>query len=387
MKINMKKFIQGCSLLIISAVVMVACSSRPETPLEHLKDRRDSLKTVLNKIESQLAEVEKEINRQDSTIQYPLVTTYEVRPMVFRHYFEIYGNVQSDQVATLYAENPGNVEKIAVREGEQVRKGQVLVSLDTEIADKNIAELKTSLELATTLYQKQKRLWDQNIGSEVQYLEAKNRKESLENQLATLREQRGKSTVSAPFDGVVDKIFPKVGEMAGGQNPVVRMVSLKNLYATADVSERYAGHVNAGDSVMIVLASKDTLITEVTRVGSFINPANRTFEIRIDLPDTLSLLRPNSLLRLKVNDLTVRNALVVPTNLVMQDGSGDDFVYVIQRVEGREDYPVAVKRILELGPSQNSFALVKKGLSPGESVIDQGSRSVQTDEPVKITTL
>lgn len=384
---NMKNIIRGLSLFIISAVVMASCSPQPETPLELLKDRRDSLKTILNKIEGQLSDLERQINQRDSTIHFPLVTVYEVRPMVFRHYFEIYGNVQSDQVATLYAENSGNVEKIAVREGEQVRQGQVLVSLDTEIADKNIAELQTSLDLATTLYQKQKRLWNQNIGSEVQYLEAKNRKESLENQLATLREQRGKSTVKAPFDGVVDKIFPKVGEMAGGQNPVVRMVSLKNLYATADVSERYAGDVTTGDSVMVVLASKDTMITEVTRVGSFINPSNRTFEIRIDLPDSLSLLRPNSLLRLKVNDLTVRNALVVPTNLVMQDGSGDDFVYVIQRSEGHGDHPVAVKRKIELGPSQNSFALVKKGLSPGESVIDQGSRSVQTDEPVKITSL
>ncbi len=385
MNFNLKELFRGLSLLVIPAALLASCASPAETPLDRLKDQRDSLKTVLNKIEDQLSDVERKINRLDSTIHYPLVTTYEVVPMVFRHYFEIYGNVQSDQVSTLYAENPGNVESIAVREGEEVRKGQVLVSLDTQLADKNIIELKTSLDLATTLYEKQERLWDQNIGSEVQYLEAKNRKESLENQLATLREQRGKSTIKAPFNGVVDKIFPRVGEMAGGQTPVVRMVSLKDLYATADVSERYAGDVAVGDSVLTVVGSNDTIYTEVTRVGSFINPTNRSFEIRIELPDTLTSLRPNSLLRLRVNDLTVRDAVVIPANVVMQDGSGDDYVYVVERREGSEDHPMAVKRKLQLGPSQNSLALVKKGLSPGDLVIDKGSRSVQTDEPVKIT--
>lgn len=377
---NIRKF-RLPTLIALSAVVLFSCNPSEETSLDRLKEKRDSLTHVIETAEAQLAEVEKEINKLDTTAQFPTVTVVEITPRTFRHFFEVYGNVESDGVSTLYAENPGTVRNILVREGQNVVRGQTLVALDTDLADKNIAEVETSLELATTLFEKQSRLWEQNIGSEIQYLEAKNRVESLESRLATLKEQRGLNNIQAPFDGVVDKIFLKSGELAGMQVPVVRMISMERPYLTADVSERYAGLVSPGDSVKAEFESGDTLITAITRVGSYVKPTNRTFEIRIDLPDTLGHIRPNSLVRLKVNDLTVRDAVVIPANLIMQDGSGVDFVHVIARnAEG--EIPRVEKRVVETGATQNSSVLVTGGIQPGDLIIDQGARSVRAGDPV-----
>jgi RND family efflux transporter MFP subunit len=326
--------------------------------------------------------VEGKIAELDTSAKAALVTTYKPETTDFKHFFEVYGNVQTDQAATIYPESQGLIQRINVSEGQLVSKGQAIMQIDAELVRRNINELKTSLELATTLYEKQKRLWDQNVGSEVQYLEAKNRKEGLENSIATLEEQANKSTVRAPFAGVVDKIFPKMGEMASPQMAVARVVNTDNIYITAEVSERYLGKIKAGDAVSVIVNKSDTLNTSISRVGTFINSNNRSFEVRVDLAGSPKNLLPNSLVVLKINDFTAEDAIAIPSSLIMQDGEGSDYIFIAEK--NGNGYKARKQPILS-GMRYQGKTLVVSGLENKSQIIDKGSRSVRDGDQVEIT--
>ncbi|HKL39742.1 MAG TPA: efflux RND transporter periplasmic adaptor subunit [Cryomorphaceae bacterium] len=379
-KTAMKIF--GLGLIVL---MVAACGGAPEGDLENLKAERDSLKSVRTELDDRILALEREIAEKDSTVEDKLVTGITAGKDAFKHYFEVYGNVQSDKSAVINAENSGVVQSIKVSEGESVKKGQTLIMQDVDLIQKNMAEVETQLDLAETLYEKQKRLWDQNIGSEVQFLEAKNRKESLENSLATLREQRQRSSVVAPFDGVVDKIFPKVGELVGMSGPVVRLVNIDELYINADISERYIGDLSKGDSVWVIVNRNDTVKSAISRVGDYINPANRSFEIRVEMAEKVDVLRPNSLVVLKINDHTEENAIVIPSSVIMQDGAGDDYVFTLES-DDKNDL-VARKTPIKTGLSYLGQTVVKVGLSEGDQLIDKGSRKVRDGDKVKKTTV
>jgi len=376
-----KRIFLTVTVAAAAGIFISSCDQQPEGTLDEYTAKRDSLRMERDKIEAEIVRVTEKIAELDTSAERKLVTVYTPFREVFRHYFEVHGNVETDRAATLYAENPGLIESINVREGQRVKKGHVLARLNAEMTARNIEELRTSLELATTLFEKQKRLWDQNIGSEVQYLEAKNRKESLENSIATLQEQAGKSTIRAPFDGVVDKIFPKVGEMATMQSPVARMVNLENLYITADISERYVGSVKEGDRVEAIVNRRDTIETKVTRVGTFVNPNNRTFEIRIDLEKTIEGLMPNSLVVLRINDYTEKDAISIPSSLIMQDGSGKDYVYTVDTRENLGE--VAKKQPIVTGMRYLGKTLVSEGIDEDLPIVDKGSRSVRDGDRIE----
>jgi len=375
----------GLWTAFFAGIVLISCAGEGDKDLERLKTERDSLKEVRADIDGKISDVELKISERDSSIDGKLVTGLKVGKDVFKHYFEVYGNVQSDKLATIYAENSGTIKSITVKEGQPVKKGQTIALQDVEIIERNMAEVRTQLDLATTLYEKQKRLWDQNVGSEVQFLEAKNRKESLESSLATLRRQKQKSTVTAPFDGVVDKIFPKIGELVPMSGPIVRLVNLDELYINADVSERYMGDLSKGDSVWVIVNRRDTLKSAISRVGDYINPSNRSFEIRVDIDEKIEVLRPNSLVVLKINDYTENDAIVVPSAVIMQDGSGDDYVFTIE--ESKDNELVARKTAVSTGPSYLGKSVVKTGISEGDELIDKGSRKVRDGDKVKKTSI
>lgn len=371
-------------VFLIAIFLVVSCDKQPDTKLAELVAQRDSLKADRKVLDDKIHELDLQIQELDSTITNKLVTTITADTALFKHYFDVYGNVQSDKTASLFAENPGNVTEILVQEGQQVKKGQLLVRIDDAVYSSNLQELQTSLDLATVLYNKQKRLWDQNVGSEVQYLEAKNKKESLENSIATLREQKSKSSVVAPFAGVVDKIFPKVGEMTSMQMPVARIVNLDDIYITADVSERYVNTLKVGDEVTLKI-NGDTLTSEITRVGSYINATNRSFEIRVAVNDTINKLRPNSLVSMKINDMTKESAIVLPSSIIMQDGKGSDYVYVIGKDD--RDQQVALKKNIQTGASYEGKTVVLEGINPGDKVIEKGARSVRDSDRVDTATI
>jgi len=371
------------SFLAFAIAILASCGQAPDGELDQLKAERDSLKEARFEIDEKIFALETKIAKLDTTAEQKLVTTYLAQKDTFRHFFEVYGNVETDFAITLYAESNGVIQEIRVNEGQEVKKGQVLANQDDEIINRNIREVQTQLDLATTLFEKQKRLWDQNVGSEVQYLEAKNRKESLESNLATLNEQKNKATVRAPFDGVVDKIYPKAGELAGMGSPIVRLVNLDKLYITADVSERYISDIEEGDDVKIIINRKDTVLSRISRIGKYVNPTNRSFEIRVEINEQLNKLRPNSLVVLQINDHIENDAILVPSSIIMQDGKGSDYVYVLGK--DKNDFQVASKRPVSTGMSYEGMTVVRTGVEQADKLIDKGSRSVRDGDRVEET--
>lgn len=360
---------------------LASCENKEASNLEDLKSERDSLKTVRETADHRIGELDSLIAELDSTADRILITTFATNPGEFRHYFEVYGNVESDKTATLMADNPGMVREVLVSEGDNVKRGQLLVRLDAEVYDRNLAELQTSLDLAKTLYEKQKRLWDQKIGSEVQFLEAKNRKEGLQNSIATLQQQKGKSDIRAPFDGIADKIFLKMGEMAGMQTPVARVVNLDQLYINADVSERYMGQLKEGDQASVIINRNDTIASKISRIGNYINPNNRSFEVRVDIEGEVGLIKPNSLVVLKLNDYRQDSTVTVPSSLIMQDGSGRNYIYVVGKDHNQRD--IAKKVQIKSGMSYQGKTVIAEGITGKERIIDKGSRSVRDGDLVE----
>ena len=381
--IRTKNIALKLTIALVAMVSIVSCKQEPQSELSELVAKRDSIRAVRENLEDEILRLDAIIQDLDTTLSYKMVTVLDADTSLFKHYFDVYGNVKSDNTASLYAENPGNITAIPVKEGQQVKKGQILVRIDDGVFSRNLQELQTSLDLATILYDKQKRLWDQNIGSEVEFLEAKNRKQSTENSIATLNEQKSRSSIVAPFDGVVDKIFQNVGEMATMQQPLIRIVNLDDLYITSDVSERYINDLKVGDEVMMSFGN-DSLVSRISRIGAFINPTNRSFEVQVDLNGKMDGVRPNSLVSLKINDLVKEGAVVLPSSIIMQDGKGQDYVFVIGKDDS--DYPIAIKTVVTTGSSYGGKTVILEGVKKGERVIDKGSRSVRGTDRVNIAT-
>jgi RND family efflux transporter MFP subunit len=377
----MKTQITSLSLIALLAITFAACQPAEQNQdLATLETKRDSLKTALAGITEELTAVEEELARARGTFDVVNVTALEARSSTFNHYFTVQGNIETDRNAQVFPETQGIVQSIRVNEGQQVAQGQTLMTLDTELIRKNIAEVETQYELAKDIFERQERLWEQNIGSEVQYLEAKSNKERLENTLATLNKQVSMGVVKAPFSGVIDQVSLKVGEMASPAMPVARIVSLDEMYVTADVSENYVAAVEEGMRVEVIVPDVDTLASTIRRVGRFIKPENRTFEVTIGLDDH-DHLRPNMYCALRINDLSIDSAMVVPASMVQQDTENNEFLYVL-RNEG-ENY-IVQKRLVTTGQSYRGNILVLSGIKPGDLIVDKGARRVVDGQEVEL---
>lgn len=364
----------------VFAVSLIACGGSEPTELDQLNARRDSLRTSINNMSTELRQVEAQINALSNEEDLIRVSAFEVKPRSFNHYFTVQGNIETDRNALVYPETQGVVKQVFVREGQRVAKGEALVALDTELMQRNIDEVQTQYDLALDIFERQARLWDQKIGSEVQFLEAKANKERLENTIATLNRQKNMGTVRAPFDGVVDQLNPKIGEMANPAMPVARVISLENMFVRAQISENYIGVVQEGMPVEVILPGNDTLVSAVRRVGKFINPENRTFEMTLDL-DAGANVRPNMYCALRVNDLALDSVVVLRSSMIMQDTDNRDFVLVLE--PDGDDYRVR-KQNVTAGSSYGDFTWVADGLTPGAMLIDKGARRVVENERVKL---
>ena len=303
-----------------------------------------------------------------------------ITPRPFTHRFSVQGNVETDRNALLTSEFGGRIEDVYVREGAQVVTGDPLVKVDTDIIDRSMAELNTQLELAQLVFERQQRLWDKEIGSEIEFLQAKTQFESLQRSMETLTEQKDMAVIRAPFSGVVDRCLAKTGEFAAPGSPLLRIVNLSDMKVRAMVSDHYAGRIRKGMPAMVIVTGVDTIETSVGRVGQFINPANRTLEITLSLPEGTSFL-PNMFASVWLEDISVDSALVLPSSLVQQDINGDDFVFVAVG-EGAER--TVEKRLLEIGMSSGDVMMVEGGLSFGQDVISKGASRVVTGQAVSI---
>ena len=372
---------------IISLTVLLAACGSGDT-LEDKKKKLSQLKAEAKDLNQQISELESEImsNQPDFNgviRQSTLISTVEVQPQYFEHKVEVRASVASRRNVLISAETNGRIESISVREGQQVKKGQLLISLDASILENSVKELKTSLDLATTVYEKRARLWEQNIGSEIQYLEAKNQMESLQRKLATTQAQLRQSKIRAPFDGVVDNLDAKLGEMAMFGTPLIRILSLDAMHLEADVSEKYLGRLQRGDTVGLFFPAFDHDIASViTSVGQVINQQNRTFSVEIELPVGSISYKPNLVAVVEIRDYYNDSALVVPSELIQQDNIGN-FVYAVDTVENDLK---AKKLHIVTGKSYESNTEVIEGLQGGTVLIAAGHREVTDNALVQIAT-
>ena len=362
-----------------------------ENDLNGLKNDR---KKLISSHKENIKNYTKELNRLDSLINvHPQrsdavveiktvpVTVTKVSQKIFEHFFEVHGNVEAKENAAIYAEVPGRISDIHVVEGQVVRKGDLLISIDASQLESGIKELEKGMELASKMYLKQKALWDQKIGSEVQFLEVKNNKESLEQRLVTMKEQLNMYKIRAPFNGIVDDIVPRTGESAIPGRSVARVLNLNKVYLEGAVSEKYISSVKAGGFVEVKFPSLgESVKAKVSRVGNFINPANRTFQVKVEFNNSKGKYKPNQLAVMKIRDYRAEDAFVIPTRIVQQDRSGQDYVYTFEGTDVKR-----VKKLeLKLGQSYEGFVQVLSGLDSTTVLIDKGSKSVQSMDAIKI---
>jgi len=376
--------------LIIAAVILsVSCSTNnPESIRKNIISKKEQISKINQSINKLEAKLYKDTTGMNPQFLIP-VKIKKVKYEPFRHYIEVQGNIEAIEDAYISPQMGGQIKKIHVKEGQRVNKGQLLVSLNTDVTESSIQEVKTSLELTKKLYDKQKSLWEQNIGSEMQYLEAKNAYEQTEGRLKTLEAQLEMSNIRAPFNGIIDEIFQKEGELGAPGFQILQMVNLSKLKIAAEVSEIYMPSITKGKMIEINIPTypEMKLNVPVYRTGNVINPANRTFKIEVQLNNRNEKLKPNMFAVLKINDLTIDSSIIVPSNIIKKDilktgeGSFKEFLFIAQE---KDNKVIAKKVYVETGETYNNESVVKDGLNPEQKVIVEGYNTVSTGTEVKV---
>jgi RND family efflux transporter MFP subunit len=375
MKTTEKKYKQmKTTATILAVLLLVSCGMSKD---QMIRKQIESKKSKISQLQEQITALEKQLTDPTDDTKGIAVEVKKIATEEFRHYITVFGDVEADQYAKVSPEMNGQIRTIHVKEGQRVRKGELLVSLNTDATQSGIDEATTGLELARTTYEKQKALWDQGIGSEIQYLQAKAQKESIESRLNMLEAQLRMSEIRAPFDGIVDKIYMKEGEIAGPMIPVLEFVNLSRITIKADVSEVYIGEIHAGDKVEVLFPSlQDTrLQTVITRTTKVINPTNRTFQIELNIANPGEKIRPNMISSIQINDFTSKDAFVVPSVVVKRDITGD-YLYVARL--DKENKLTAAKKYIKRGISYEGNTMVDEGLEAGDKVVVAGYNLIST---------
>jgi membrane fusion protein, multidrug efflux system len=376
------------TLFILSLVTLIsACGGKTKNGLDAKRAELEALNAEMNTLQEAIAKVKGEIDLLDTAARTNAIAVMalEINKGGFKNSFQIQGLVESDQNVLVSPEVPARILKILVKEGQHVNKGQIIANLDGSVASSQIAELEGALGLAKLNFEKTEKLWKQKIGSEMQYLQAKNQFDNLQNSIKTARTQLGKYSLRSPISGTVDELMINEGEIAGGMTsgPVARIINLADIQVKANVSESYLGKLQKGQSVDLSFPSIGLTMTEkISSVSNVVDASNRTFVIYVEPSKNLDKLRPNLLAMVTAYDFDNSNAIVVPTKLVRNDGK-QHFVYTIKTNGGKK---TVEKRYIEIAQQFPSETVVKSGLETGDLVITEGVNSVIVGDEVKIIT-
>ena len=385
------------SLLIVT-LILVSCGKKETGSLEEIlksedrkevQKKKDELDLELGKLTEKVNQINKRLEELNPDKNIPLITTFSIEKKEFVHYLELQGNVKTKQNVLIYPEMAGLLKKVYVTKGQKVTKGQLLAKIDDGGVQQQLAQAEVSAELAKTTYERQKRLWDQQIGSEIQFLQTKTDYLAQKNAVEQLKKQLGKSEITAPFDGVIDDIIKDEGTIvAPGQGAeVFRIVNLNNMYIETDVPETYIKNITKGKKVVVDFPILGTSVdSKIRQAGNFINPANRTFTVEIGVPSKTKNVKPNLTARLKINDYTNENAILIPSSIISENASGEQYVYAITNKENKDGvtYGKAVQRFITVGKTQGDEIEVLSGINPGDEIVKEGARSVKNEQAVKI---
>ena len=372
---NMKKF------LIVILTFIVSCTN---DTLDSKKKRVDELKNSLVEIYSEIDMLEEEISIIDSTFggkNYELVTTIEPSSKEFIHEINLRGNVVSMMNIMIVSEVIGKYKRIFVKDGQFVKKGDVLATINSDVIDINLKEIETNLILLKTIYDRQSNLWDNKIGSEIDYLRAKSNYESIKSRFEATKRQIAKFKITAPFSGIIESTSARVGEISSPGVPAFSIYNENDSYIEIDVSENYGNSFKVGDNAKLILENDSVIVTSILSVGQVINPINRTFKIGVEIPfDLKESLKPNQIINLKLIDYRNENSISIPSNIIYSDERGN-YIFIIDEFDGEN---VARKIPILIGKSSNYMTEVLSGLLGKEQVIDKGSSNVVDGSYVKM---
>ncbi len=364
-------------VLFIAGLLMISCgtdhTNDPQSVKKKIREYREEIAVLNDKItelEDQLGATSNSSGQENGM----KVRVEEAQIQPFSEYFEATGELEAEDEAFISPEVSGQITEIYVVEGQNVKKGQLLARLNTSLIEKNINEVKTQLAYAETMYNKQNELWDKNIGSERQYLDAKNQVESLQGKLETLQAQYKMSLIYSPINGYIETIFQKKGELATPGMQLMQIVGLDKMKVTAKISEVYLPVVHEGDTVEVYFPSYPELVFRkpITRIGHVVDKQNRTFKVQVSIENREGILKPNLLASIVINNYNSGNHIVVPSRIIREDMKGS-YLYVEQK-DG--DQWVAKKKYITMGKSYRKKSEVLSGLEPGEKIITDGYSNV-----------
>jgi RND family efflux transporter MFP subunit len=371
-------------LIIVSAVfVLASCGSKSgNAELTEKKAKLEELKKQQSAINDQVVKLETEIGKLDpTTIQKENEKLVSVTPLSvapFTHYIDLQGKVEAVNIAYVTPRGQGGqVKELYVRKGDAVKKGQILLKLDDLVIKRQIDQLQTQLSFAKDLYQRQQNLWKENIGTEVQLLQAKNSVDNIEKQISIIKEQQSFTSVYAEMDGVLDDVNVKVGELFSGAGQI-KLINTSDLKVTAQVPENYLEKVKVGTSLKVILPDINRTTDAVIRVaGKLIDPLSRSFYIEAKLPAD-NIFRPNQVAQVKILDYSNANALTIPVNTLQTDDKGK-FVMVSAKENGKT---VAHKKPVVAGELYGDKIEIKSGLQAGDLLITEGYQSVYDGQTI-----
>jgi membrane fusion protein, multidrug efflux system len=371
MNLDMKKVV-----LIATSLLLIACGEKStddlikDKNLTELKNRKAAIQLELEKIDAAL------LNGNKAPESEALVSVLTIKDTVFNHYLEIQGNVNTKENILVQPEFGGTLTALNVKAGQRVSKGQILGKVDDAGMSQQLASIENQYALAKTTFERQKNLWDKKIGSEIQFLQAQAQMISAQKSVAQMRAQVAKTVIRAPFSGTIDEVFVERGQVvAPSPQGLMRIVNLSNMYVSTTVPETYIGKLKVGTVVDVFLTSLGKMYKgKVRQVANFINPSNRSFGIEVSVPNPDNLLRPNQVAKLKIIDYTVTNAIIVPTNVVQEDGEHNKFVFIATNISGKKG--VAKKVLVKVGKSSDNVTEILSGLTANDVIVTEGANNI-----------
>lgn len=370
------KIMNKTIIFFLLAAMAVGCKpADKKSELTKLKKQHDELSIKIKALETEL-----KVGDSTKVSKVTAVAITEAKPEEFNHFLEVQGKVDGEDNIAVSAQMAGAITAVFVKEGDQVRRGQVLAQIDNSIIQQQIASTKQQLDFVNNLYIKQKALWDQQIGSEVQYLTAKNNKENLEKALSTLNEQYEMTRIKSPINGSVEEVNLKVGQMASPGLPAVRVVNFSTVKVIAEIAEAYAPKVKPGDKVIVFFPDFNTeVVSKIRFTSKYINPVNRTFQSEVRLGASKVEYRANMMAVVKINDYRNASAFAVPITLIRDSQSGK-FIYVGKEENGRL---VARRLPVTVGSTYNGLAEITSGVTAGDKIITTGFNSLIDGELIQ----
>ncbi|UOX35183.1 efflux RND transporter periplasmic adaptor subunit [Flavobacterium sediminilitoris] len=385
----MKKFY----ISIITLIVLSSCGGDKKNStesviekgdLKQLRTKRTEIVTQADALNKELELIDDAISKLDVNHKLALITTITAKDTIFNHYLELQANVQTKENIVLNAEYGGTLLQVYVTEGQKVTKGQTLAKIDDGGLSQQLSQLEIQANLAKTTFERQQNLWNQKIGSEIQYLQAKSSYEAQSKAVAQMRNQLSKTTIRAPFSGTIDDVISEKGSVVGPGTPIVRIVSLNNMYLEAEVPEKYVSSIKKGSDVIVdfpILG--ESLDTKISQAGNYINPGNRSFMIQINVPNKNGKIKPNLSGKIKIKDYTNPNSISVPLSIISENAEGEQYLYIAENAT-KEGDAVAKKIIIKTGKTQGNLIEVLEGVKDGDLIIKEGARSVKDGQKVTI---